>query len=706
MSDREQQARTGRPVQSSASRLTRHLLVAAGLVLSAGCVWVALGAQEGEKTEKTADPGSDRLQFGGEEVVGRLLDITDATVVIETAAGKRLLDAGRVSGIERDIDEAALTKYEKFWKKFDAEGDGKKWKNLARFARKNGLWPEYRKALRRLLEFEPDNAGAHKGLGKALLDGKWLTEAEVEEKKLEGYVIAAGKLEKRKRTAVADDKDLPKNIRILERVELSDKERKSLERKRKEEAEIAEKFRKKVEKERRARAEWNEYRTDNFLIQCNSTAELTQRYGVIMELIRGKLAKMFRSKIRRKQRAPVKIYANQEAFMSDDMFGRWGGRGLGGYYMPHNQMIVTYHGTFGFTGTTFGVLAHEGTHYFQGLVLQDFDNLPIWLVEGLAVYFGDGSRFDPSAKKGRRIRTGLIPRDRLTHLQEKMLKKRHTKVSKLISLTRRNGFSGSHYADAWGVIYFLVNSGSDGEKFLQKYWGVGLNKRIQKQHFTELAEKYFGSMEELEKRYVKYILSLDPPPAGRIVGEYFVSDDFQLEFAAPGTRWKFFEDKDDKKLLVGLLEPSTTGRIKIYYENNMEGLEPDDFIDAWKQRWDYSYEDIDVDKHEIAGLPGYKATYIDTGREENFGVSIRMVNGRVVVEKEDEDDDEDDDDDDDEDDEEPEKPQPRRCVRYLLVQKDGVASIECSAEEADFAQHAELFDEVWANLRLISSRRW
>ena len=49
-----------------------------------------------------------------------------------------------------------------------------------------------------------------------------------------------------------------------------------------------------------------------------------------------------------------------------------------------------------------------------------------------------------------------------TFIDDVAFLKRHTEVKKLVSMTRQGGFNGSHYADAWGLIYFLVKSGKKG----------------------------------------------------------------------------------------------------------------------------------------------------------------------------------------------------------------------------------------------------
>jgi hypothetical protein len=423
-------------------------------------------------------------------------------------------------------------------------------------------------------------------------------------------------------------------------------------------------------------------------------------YGALMELIRSKLEEMFTSKIQRNLRAPVYIYASQEEFMAQDRLGRFMGRGLGGYYIPTNQSITTFHGTFGFTGTTFGTLCHEGTHYYEGLVLKDFSNVPIWLIEGLAVYFGDGSLFDPKAVK---ITVGQIPRDRLAHIQEKMLIKRHTPIAKLVTMGRSVGrgqepFTGSHYADAWALIYFLVNSGDKGKNLLMNYWKVGLEQPLKKEHFTELANKYFGGVESLEKQYVDYTLKLDMPSAGKVVGDYFVSDTFQFDFKAPGDEWEFFEDKDDKKLLVGLVLPGSLAEIRLYYVNNDTWEPADRYFEAYQRAAGAQFKNLKSEKVKAGKLEWFKMAYSDEGGTDvNVSGELGGLGGlRKVSTPEQEKDRK----------EKRQKKGPRNVIRFLLVQIDGVVDIECSASQGEARQLEDMFGKINESFTLSFTRRW
>jgi hypothetical protein len=663
----------------------------------------------------------DSVTVGGTVLICKVLDVTDELVVVQSAGGKVFLERGKVASIQRGLEEVAQKAQAVFERQAKQAKSEESWKKLAQFCSRYDLVPEHRRALRELLELDPENQAARLGLGEAQLDGKWLSEKEVELKLAEGFVLADGKLSRKPgesgtSTVVKTPAGPPPSFKILPRTKLSKSDERKIEELRELRTENAKRFRAKLEREYRP-GTWNSHETKHFVVQCNSTLEVTKKYAVIMELIHEKLSRMFTSRTLRSQRAPVRIHANQEDFITSDPLGQWMGRGLGGYYRPDNQSITTYHGTFGFTGTTFSVLAHEGTHYYQGLVLQDFDNVPMWLIEGLAVYFGDGSKFDPETKS---ITIGLIPRDRLSHLQEKMAAKRHTKVEKLVAMTRYSGFSGSHYADAWGLIYFLVNHPSKkGEKLMKQYWAIGLERKLSKGDFLDLAERYFGSVEDLEKQYFDYIMSLKPPPAGEIKGDYFVSEHFQFEFKAPGAEWEFFEDAEDKNLLVGMMLPGSSAQVRLYFENNLENKKAPEYFDDYRKSYGKFFENFRHEEVEIAGLKGYKVSYTDTGKRP-LSWELAEEGGRIVIRGGDDDDGGGDgsggndggtDGGEGKEGKESGKnkkkaKEHRDIVKFLLVQVDGVAVIECSTKKGEIEPHQKLFDSLNKNFNLILIRRW
>jgi hypothetical protein len=653
-------------------------------------------ARTGPGAEEPGEaPAKDKITLkDGKTLEGDLLDITETKVILLAGTEKKAFPRDQVTTIERGLPARLLTFFQKNFDQSKASGSLEDWKKLAEFCSLKKLLPERRKVLREIVRLDPENAPARIELGQAALDGKWLEEEKLEEKLKEGYVVADGKLVKGGSTTVERAEPSKTNYKILERKKLTEADRQKMEKERQDRLKSAEKFLAEKEKEYAGIA-WekrHKIRTTHFEVHCNSTEKVARAYGALVELIRDELAKMFPSRILRNLRAAIYVYASQDEFIQRDRSAKWYGRGLGGYYNPGTQTVTTYHGTFGFTGTTFGVLCHEGTHYYQGLVLKNFENIPIWLIEGLAVYFGDGSVFDPKKAK---IQIGKIPRDRLADIQERMLINRHTPIEKLITMTRNNGFSGTQYADAWALIYFLVNSGDKGKKMLTDYWSIGLERDLTKQDFLGLADKYFGGVKTLERQYVDYTLGLKMPPAGQVAGDYFVSDIFQFDFKAPNDEWQFFEDPADKKMLIGLLYPGTSAEIRVTYQNNFFNSKSDAYLDDYLRMAKPLYKNLEYEPAKISGLKGFKLHYTDDHGESlelsDLGALAKLKQARGLTE---------------------EKKEPkvtrgvREVVNFLLIQEDGVISIECSAKPGEAKQFDDVFNKMNEKFTLSFTRRW
>jgi hypothetical protein len=231
---------------------------------------------------------------------------------------------------------------------------------------------------------------------------------------------------------------------------------------------------------------------------------------------------------------------------------------------------------------------------------------------------------------------------------------------------------------------------------LTSYWNIGLHREIGKDDFRLLADQIFGSVDELEKQYVDYILALEMPSAGKVVGDYFVSDTFQFDFKAPVDEWQFFEDSEDKKLLVGLLYPETSAEIRIYYENNIENAEGDKLFERYLTQAERRYKDVAHEKVKIANLDGFRLSYLDEKGEGEISIddlleTVRMAapDAKIDVDG-------------------LKKPGrgPRRVVRFLLIQVDGVVTLEGASRPDEAARFADTFDRLNELFTFTLSRRW
>jgi len=628
----------------------------------------------------------------GSLVKGQIKEVTPDGVEIVVRGALKRYGKDEVWTVSRG-DREARKEIRNLWRR--TENTPAAWYSLGYQCYKRKLKVEAVFCFKHVLRLDPEHRKAHLALGHAQLNGVWLDRAEVKKKLKEGYKLQNGILVPpgSKGTEVTEVKKeekwpLPKR-RILPEPKWSAKDLARFAAERKKRRRDAEEFQKQMAKEYLG-VPWSkhyEIKTPHYVIQCNSTREVTKRYADLMEKLYAVLAKHFPAERKgRRGKSLVRIYRNGDDFRGETgMF--WG---VGGFYDPLSGVLCAYHGTFGMTSTTFNVLAHEGTHQFQGKVLRDFRNVPMWLIEGLAVYFGDGARIDPSGK----IVTERIPRDRLLHIQDKIRTETYTPLGKLVALDRRH-FTGSHYADSWALIHFLVNSGKKGQELLSSYWNIAQKRRITYEDFETLAKLHSGSLKQLEKKYIKHVMSLRPDPAGEIRGTYFYSREFCFEFERLGPGWKFYEDYK-RGFLVGQCLPGTSAQIEIYFANNDERAHcGQDYVKKFVSRYlegylRNRYRGVVARRVKIHGRRAFGFVYEDGAPDGSASVGTTISRFTNPFES----------------DPFEKKDNPRKYLEFLIVDFDGCFSIRASCYREEFEKYRSAFAKVREAFIPVYQRRW
>ena len=154
------------------------------------------------------------------------------------------------------------------------------------------------------------------------------------------------------------------------------------------------------------------------------------------------------------------------------------------------------------TNGTWHVVQHEGFHQFAHAVIGG--DLPSWLNEGLAEYFGEG------IFTGDGMVTGVISPNRCKRVQDEIKNKRFKSIKQMMLLSHAQWnaeMDVTNYDMAWSMAHFLAH-GDNG-----KYQGAFSNfvRDIGRNRTWDRAwESNFGSAEGFEKQWSEWWLALDP----------------------------------------------------------------------------------------------------------------------------------------------------------------------------------------------------
>ena len=185
-------------------------------------------------------------------------------------------------------------------------------------------------------------------------------------------------------------------------------------------------------------------------------------------------------------------------------YHRAGGmRGTAGVFNPNTDTLMAYAGAET-SDQTWNVIQHEGFHQFARSVIGG--ELPIWVNEGLAEYFGEG------LFTGDGFVTGVIPPKRLALVKEQIKQKKFKSIKDMMRLDHarwNKEMSGENYDQAWTMVQFLAHA-EDG-----KYQGAFvkfMRALATGQQWDAAWLASFGSAEGFEKRWRAYWLKLDDDP--------------------------------------------------------------------------------------------------------------------------------------------------------------------------------------------------
>ncbi|HEY8666460.1 MAG TPA: DUF1570 domain-containing protein [Tepidisphaeraceae bacterium] len=198
-----------------------------------------------------------------------------------------------------------------------------------------------------------------------------------------------------------------------------------------------------------------------------------------------------------KQRLPFYLFKN-----ANDYYAADGPPGSAGVFTGKELMAITGEKS---GLMTWHVVQHEGFHQFAHAVIGD-TNMPIWVNEGLAEYFGE------SIFTGDGFVTGVIPPDRLARVR-KEIDAHAVKSIKGMMLLSHEEWNGAlsiiNYDQAWSMVQFLAH-GEEGKyqaAFSNFMKLISANKPWQKAW-----QESFGDAAGFEQKWREYLGKLDENP--------------------------------------------------------------------------------------------------------------------------------------------------------------------------------------------------
>ena len=191
-------------------------------------------------------------------------------------------------------------------------------------------------------------------------------------------------------------------------------------------------------------------------IETNTTEAKLHRYAAAVNAFYKRFSKIFKIKKTPLQiwgkKIGVRIFRSREDFAAyrRDSGDSGSSESTVGYYHLGRKELILYDDPDD-PAETLDTLFHEGTHLFAHMALgNQSDNLPPWINEGIAEYFGP-SRFDPIKQD---LSYGLPQYNRL--IDAKRLIKRGGVSLKSLLTRKYSAFSVEDYALSWSLVHMLI----------------------------------------------------------------------------------------------------------------------------------------------------------------------------------------------------------------------------------------------------------
>jgi hypothetical protein len=200
------------------------------------------------------------------------------------------------------------------------------------------------------------------------------------------------------------------------------------------------------------------------------------------------------------QRLPFYLYQHER-----DYLAAGGVPGSAGAFTGEMLMAVAGRRV---TDNTWHTIQHEGFHQFANAVIGG--NLPIWVNEGLAEYFGE------AIFTGDGFITGVIPPWRLQRVQTSMQRGDFMPIERMMMLTHaqwNENLTLANYDQTWAMVHFLAHA--EGGRYQPAL--TAFMHEIARGHNWEIAwRSSFGDAAGFEQRWQAWWMDLPENPTAEL----------------------------------------------------------------------------------------------------------------------------------------------------------------------------------------------
>jgi hypothetical protein len=190
-----------------------------------------------------------------------------------------------------------------------------------------------------------------------------------------------------------------------------------------------------------------EIKTKHFRLQSNTSPELLEHYGELLEAFYAQVDDDIGLKASKKTgRLSVNIYKSSEDFHSHNPEI---GPGVAGFFVSGS--LNFFHDYLDPKRSEW-VALHECMHLLTYLINPSY-RPQIWLNEGVADYYGS-ARVERASRKRIEIEPGQLQLDRVLTVQQAIRENKDLALSELFVVSD-DDFNAFEYAHAWSFVYFL-----------------------------------------------------------------------------------------------------------------------------------------------------------------------------------------------------------------------------------------------------------